>query len=730
MRSPTARARQDAGLLLGLACLGCALPYTSHAAGGPSLLVPRRALAVQEAASQREARAARRRSWPAFLADTHRNPRLLAEGHLTRAAARRARLEKGRLAPPDSLPKKVLLVRIGFRTNREPSLTSMAANGDFRLQPDTTVTIDPPPHDARFYETELFAMRAYYETMSYGAYTFEDSVFPPQGESSLKLSDPADYGPGKGGLWKIELLEKYFRACVGLADSAAAGKFDLSRFDPLIFVHPGSDLQNDINQDSPNDIPSFYITLADSVPIQGGAHEVRHGIIISESVTQDGAQGGVLGDLCHEFGHWLGLPDEYDTRLGLPAVGEWSLMDSGNALFFAFQRQGSNEAEFASGLLPGGLSAFDRVLLGWESPYVMRAPRDHVSLRPTVSTNAFDDSLPRSAILDVAPDEYFLVENRRDVVADKPGDMGCPYLNRDRDTGIILWMSRADAQLPSRERRNSGEYDYFIASPTAPENAYGDCQALGFGLLVWHVDERVLADGYGENSINTDDRARALRIVEASGDYEIGDWRMPTRSFLGDGWNDPFREGYRTELGATTVPNNWNNDWAQTGWEIENIEFSPQESHRLFVRAVDGVAGWPRALQDPSAKPLRLDPRGALVAEVRGAGRVLVLADSGGVYAFGRAGTWRLHRGRVKPGSLAYVPRLAPGDGAGTLAALDSAGVWLWPAELAGDSLQARPGFPLALPGGAGDRVVLFDGTGIGGLAESATGSWESFMMR
>ena len=680
----------------------------------------------QAIAAMRQRLAARRAELPAFLHDRGRAALLRANGVVTghKAQARRAaKVARGAGAEADTVD--LLVVRVGFAANRRPDLTSMDASGDFRLAPDSTAIVDPPPHDVAYYEAQLLALQEYYRVQSHGQLFVRGSVFPPDGEPSLKLSDIADYGPGDdpNAFWTLELLERWFRDAVAVLDSATAGRLTLPDYDTFAFTHPGSDLQNDINRDSPNDLPTFFVTLGDSIPVAGG--DIRAGVVFPETTTQDQLLGGIQGAFVHEFGHSLGLPDLYDTNFGLPTVGEWDLMDSGNAAFFAFQAAGSDEVLFALGLLPTGLSALSRVLLGWDEVYALQAPEDAVTLRPANST--FVDT-PRVARLDISADEYFLLENRRDVLGPHDEDHeSCPYLNRDAATGVILWMSRDDSSRPSRERRNSGEYDFFIASPTAPETELGDCGETGFGVLVWHVDERAFADGYAFNEVNADERLRALRLIEASGDFEIGDWRAPTVSFVGDGWNDPFREGYRTTLSGTTVPNNWSSDWALTGWEITDIRFVAPESHHVTVRVVDGVAGWPQLLRGAGDAAPPVEPQSAVVATVGGIGSALVAADSTALWAFTSGGNRLLHRGPLHAGSVAYHPRLASADAAGTFALTDSAQVWLLEGQVAGDSLAARTGFPVAVPGGCGDRLVLVaDDLGIapGVLTETADGAW------
>ncbi len=723
-RSQTCSWRRSLGLCLVLLGL---LPTTAGAERRDSRLWPRRDLLAATPPALARARS-ERRSVP-FANAVARQRSSRRHGLLTRPA----RAAKPTSGGTDTV--QVLLVRIGFQGSRAPSLTSMPASGDFRYDVDPSVIVDPPPHDAAYFEAHLLAMQSYYDRMSSGLLVLEARVFPPEGEPSLKLADVADYGPGAGGRWTLEAFERYFRDAITLLDQEAAGKLDLTPYtdDPsgqrlgsILLVHPGSDLQNDINQDSPNDLPTFFITLADSVPVQGGMGEVRNGLVLPETTSQDGLTGSIQGPLAHEFGHQLGLPDWYDTRFGLPRVGEWSLMDSGSGALFAFVVEGgSEEPIFALGLLPTSLSALDRVLLGWEEPYVLRAPQDSVTLRPANADTRFHAG-PKSARLDVAPEEYFLVENRRDLLGRRiPEDSEiCPYLNRDAQTGVVLWMSKDDANLPSRQRHNTGEYDFWVSAPTAPESAAGDCAALGFGLLVWHVDERPLAEGLPSNSVNNDDTHLAMRVVEASGDYEIGDFRMPTVSFLGDGWNDPFRAGYKTELRAATLPNNWNSDWALTGWEITDVTTVRPEGHTLHARVLDGVSGWPQLFRATPDSLLHVEPAGALVADVAGLGRVLVVADTLAVHFFSPTGRTDLPARHLVPASLAYAEAAFAGDGFGTLAALDGDSLVLWQAAWTGTSLPRRT--VAEVPGGAGERVVLATEMGLG-LVEKRDGDWLVF---
>lgn len=714
--------------------LACLCVAATSAASGAGRLAPLR-VDSERAAALRRAYWQHRTTLPEFLHDTRRNARLQRHGLLTQPARQRVRLERrkaGIAALPDTV--RVLMVRVGFETNRAPRLTSMDASGDFFMAPDSTARVDPPPHDVAYFESHSLAMRSYYDVMSRGQLVLDTRVFPPAGEPSIKLTDVADYGPGSAGVWTLESLEQYFRDCVELLDRESVGRLDLepyaydstgTRLGAIVFVHPGSDLQNDVNRDSPNDLPTFYITLADSVPIDAGAREVRNGLIIPETTSQDGLLGGIQGALNHEFGHALGLPDWYSTFTGLPVIGEWSLMDSGSAPLQAWTRVGEEDDPiFALGVLPTSLSAVDRYFLGWLEPYEVHAPEDVVQLRPANADEALSSS-PTAALLPISPDEYFILENRRDLHVFRLGDHEiCPYFNQDPATGVILWMSKDDPAIPNLLRRNSGEYDFWIAAPTAPDSAAGPCGELGYGVIVWHVDERPILEGLETNTVNVSFTHRAKRVIEASGDFEIGDFNQPTVSFLGDGWNDPFREGYKDELRQDTVPNNWNSDWARTGWEIVEIRNSGAESHAVTVRVLDGVAGWPRRLEVAPDTLAQIVPEGAVVGSVTNLGPRVVVADSGTVRSFGATSHEIVHTGVVEPRSLAWARFASDTDA--TLGAVVDARVFLWSARWNGSGLDARPGFPLDVPAGAGARLTLSARESLG-LVETQDAGWVLF---
>jgi hypothetical protein len=100
-----------------------------------------------------------------------------------------------------------------------------------------------------------------------------------------------------------------------------------------------------------------------------------------------------------------------------------------------------------------------------------------------------------------------------------------------------------------------------------------------------------------------------------------------------------------------------------------------------------------------------------------------------GIFRSDSTGTMEVVSQILDPTSLAYTPTLQTGDVFGTVAAVDSLAVNAW--TLDGNALLSpRAGFPLAIPGGTGPRLVLLQNSALGqpaGLVERANGDWVIF---
>ncbi len=561
---------------------------------------------------------------------------------------------------PDVL--RVLIVRVSFEANRDSHLTTISPGGDFMLDPlvdPGPLEIDPPPHNKAYFEAHLAGLTEYYRFMSGGRLEIQGTVLPAGDNDSYKLSDVADYGPGAGSFWTIESLEKMVQDMIttsdqGLIDdgfgNGLADYDDETPFTYVIFVHSGSDWQSDINGDSPNDIPTFFVTLGEAVDLigtnpQGNPGSLSECSVIPETTNQDGFPGSIAAAFYHEFGHALGLPDVYDTQTGLPSVGIWDLMDSGTNLpvtLGTITDEGDTVVAVATGLLPPSLSVWCKWFLGWvemgevsdpvssTGDYLLPAvgvPREQYGLYKRGGAGDFNLDYPQAYRAGTSPREYFLIENRwvPESVAVTPfTDL---KFERDEATGVVQYLAGLLPRDPFGGGGwvNSGLYDFFMPPG---------------GLLVWHVNADRISSELPRNTINA--YGDGLRLVEADGIQDIGVLDAYVQGWFGS-WRDPFGgndlygnpTGY-TDLHTGQFPNSRNFDRSQSGVRLS--EMGPlvvQTASVMRFRAtlapvrdgfpwetvpidsVEAAAGGgsagPRVIQPASLTPLTVDGRQVLV---------------------------------------------------------------------------------------------------------------------
>ena len=522
---------------------------------------------------------------------------------------------------PDTL--RVLIVRISFESNRDANLTTIPADGDFMLEPleePDFIEVDKPPHNRRFFEAHLRGLSEYYRFQSGGRLVIEGDVLPHEENGSYKLGDIADYGPGADHSWMesfyLDRLEDLVRDMIAVTDSTtqADGPINLADYDDdnpfayVIFVHSGSDWQSDVNQDSPNDIPTFFMTLGEAKPLlgtdstTGAPGSLGEVSVIPETTTQDGYKGSIAAALYHEFGHALGLVDVYNTYYGTTTAGVWDLMDSGTNLSVVLGKvaseadttfgvaAGDTVLEVATGVLPPSLGVWNKWFLGWVEMGEIDGRSDSYYLPPVwVPRNEYRDwglstSNPQALRAGVSEREFFLLENRW-VPEYNPEFNPLPYVSvgfaQDPETDVILYLEGTTFEGATS---NSGMYDYFMP--------YG-------GVLVWHVNQDRIEAGLADNTINTE--WDGLRLVEADGIQDIGVLDAYTLGWLGSD-ADAFGERYGYQnLYADGAPHSRCFDRSFSGLTLTDVRANSLTSEmmmRFEAELLHGVEGFPLDL-DP-----------------------------------------------------------------------------------------------------------------------------------
>ncbi len=508
--------------LLGLTLVASASPADALPAHPPAdasmtvraLSTARGDLAPSEAQIRElRLRLGRWRGFPDVLAPAGMSP----GGSRSDARGAPPRLHGLRSAAAVAVPEtiRVALLRVDFRTDRGGGLSTGDGHFDLGAPDPLAPPIDRPPHDRAFYLSHLEALSRYYDAQSQGHHVVIGEVWPLTPNGAYSLGDMADFGPWAPGGGLHAAAVRLFRAALFAADSqsiALGDRIPWDHYDRFDIIHAGSDLQSDLSQDSPEDIPTLTLVAAgeDAVVFPDSANRPIDQIsFIPESASQDGFYAALNGVVAHENGHNLfGLGDVDDAASGRTVAGYWSLMDAGGSVGAIVQSSGG-DLFFATGLLPPGVD-----------------PLQRQSIMPTAATEAaLGDTLVLRAIernddirrVTMSSDEYLLLENRFLTPSDSV------TLDVDPVTHVIL-------------------------GPKTPDRFEYDALLPGGGVLIWHVDAAVIQ---AEGAINADSTRRGLEVLEGDGLQDLGD---PASPYALGAPTDPWYVGNATILDDASAP--------------------------------------------------------------------------------------------------------------------------------------------------------------------------------
>lgn len=427
-------------------------------------------------------------------------------------------------APADTARMLVLLVE--FPEDDDPTTTG---TGRFEVEPDDTYSINQPPHDQGYFDRQLQALRNYIEPASSGRLHLEWTIFPSSGAPDPYLEMPEEmrfYNPDTTDAALNERLAAFLVDAVEVGDAAGA---PFAGIDHLVIFHAGVGQDLLINEETPSDIPSAFLSFEElreylgedesfeGIPVEGGTAFVREGLWLPETENQEGFEFGLTGVFAQLFGSALGLPILWNPDSGAPGIGRFGLMDQG----------GGNE----SGLVPAFPCAWSRFFLGWDTAGVINATERAPASYLPAGQGPFGIG-SELGLLPVDDREFFLVEFRK---KDVDGDGQLTTLS---DQSVVVEVV-------------SDEYDFGVP---------------GTGLLVWHIDQAVIDATYDDNRVNADFRHRGVKLVEADGLDEIG--LYPEGGFgLPD---DAFHLGANATFGPFTAPSSVSNYGdAYTGVHVE-----------------------------------------------------------------------------------------------------------------------------------------------------------------
>lgn len=512
----------------------------------------------------------------------------------------------------------VLAVRAHFQHDE---LATTTGDGSFDLRSTDGVSIDPPPHNRTYFDNQLRALSNYYTTVSNGKLTLSWELYPLSEEESYQLPHDMKYYSGAGDPVSKEVGWAHLLAdAVQVADSM--DHIDFAQFHCYIVFHAGvgADFELDLDP-TPYDIQSAFLNLSTlrsalaggdpsypGIAVNNGQYFVQEGIILPETESQEGYEIGLLGPMAMLFGAQLGLPSLNDTQRNRPGVGRWSLMD-----------QGSMNLQ---GLVPAQPCAWSKVFLGWEEPVVLRGFQENVRV-----ASALAKSAPRIYKIPIDAKEYFLVENRqRDVNRD--GRIVCTDALGRRveilEDGRLLPVGWSGTIV------RVDEYDFGLP---------------GSGILIWHVDERVIEDGYADNRVNVDREHRGVDLVECDAAQDIGYYfGFPTYGYdAGDYWDPWWRDNESHKVansaaevvfGPSSMPSSQAYSGARTG--ITLTAFSSLDSvmsfdlrHEMFATGFPQFVGADRGYAGLAAAPLSASGDTTLLVAATNDGRIFAWLGDG-----------------------------------------------------------------------------------------------------
>ena len=479
----------------------------------------------------------------------------------------------------DSL--RVCGIRVAFQ---EDDFASTTGNGKFLLESDgidcDTYTLDPPPHDRGYFESQLAAVHSYFDAVSYGKFgiNLEGShVYPAGVNESYTLSQPMNYyNPYNEYDIQEKRLTELFKDAV--TEAYTMDQINFSSYDLVVVFHAGigQDFSLPFLDPTPEDIPSTYVDQAmiqdhlgvSSISFNGS--EIEHGILLPESqnhllfdIAQSMFSGvsepceyqyGLTGTFALMIGFAVGLPPLWNIETGESGIGIFGLMD-----------QGSNNGR---GIVPSPPTSWTRMYAGWESP-------TYADFGTSIKLASRNEN--QLVHISINESEYFLIENRDNTVRDGISLDSIRYLMGE-NSGANEYPPYIEV-LQDSTGIEKNENGVVISVPNY------DIGLPASGLLIWHIDETIIYAGLNDYSVNSNLSRLGVDLEDADGAPAIGFpsifmFNDPTAGYFGDVWfkgnsqyelSNPGMEGISPEFGPFTHPSTEANDGSSTYIRIGDI---------------------------------------------------------------------------------------------------------------------------------------------------------------
>lgn len=465
--------------------------------------------------------------------------------------------QPNKAAVKDSL--KILAVMVEFQQDKDASTIGNGKFGSIYSKDYGKNILDPLPFDRAYFSAHLEFAKNYYKKVSNNKLNISYNVLPKVYTVSKTIREysPAPKSSDFTGLGNLskEVWSK--------VDSSDPG-INFDDYDLFVIFHAGVgggiSLPGSLGNE--RDLPSVYLgykalkTIYGSdftgFPVMNGTKPILNSLILpcteSRDITSYGTtylfQLTINGLIVSNIASYLGLPDLYNTKTGLSAIGRFGLMDGQSIFCYA-------------GAIPPEPSAWEKIFLGWASPVTVSPGNYSVNLAARLAAGISDTTILK---VPISSTEYYLIENReRDV--NKNGASVTYYLDGNKYTKTYLkdttGFNSASADSVTGVITDVDEFDWAVP---------------GNGIVIWHIDESIINAKIDDNAINADENNRGVDVEEADGVQDIG---KQYTTILGDvvtgeGTEDDFwfktntSTLYKNKFDKTTRPNTNSNSGANS----------------------------------------------------------------------------------------------------------------------------------------------------------------------
>ncbi len=406
---------------------------------------------------------------------------------------------------------RILAVMVEFQTDNDATTVGNGKFDSIYTQTYDESILDPLPHDSAYFAAHLEFARNYFRKVSGNKTIIDYTVLPQRITVSKTMKNYSPPIQSTDFLPVAQLIDETWK----IADTLFPN-VDFSAYNLFAIFHAGvgRDVSLPGSLGNERDIPSIFMGLNSlqkyfgasysGVPVRNGSFSIKNSMILPQTQNRELESFGtkylveitINGLIVSSIASYLGLPDLFDTKTGLSAIGRFGLMDGQS--IFAY-----------NGVFPPQPSAWERIHLGWASVIEIKPAE-----KKNFSIKSFVNSLPGDSVIYKIPinaSEYFLVENRqRDV-----NDDGAKITIRSGGSSVTKTFS-ADG---------NGFYSFDIDSlhGVITDVDEFDWAVPGSGIVIWHIDEETINQNIATNTINADKKRRGVDVEEADGIQDIGE---------------------------------------------------------------------------------------------------------------------------------------------------------------------------------------------------------------